>query len=271
MSRATGRPAVLRPLHAEWTKLRTLHSTWWLLAATAVLTVAVGAAAAASVGAGVCASAAGCREDTVKLSLTGVWTGQATALVLGALSMGAEYGTGTIRTTLAAVPHRAVLLASKAAVLAGATTAAGAVAVAASLAVGRLILPGDVFTQESGYPLPSPTDGPTLRAATGSVLCLALVALLGLGLAALFRDSAGGITAGLALLYVVPLLAGLLGDPDWKERLERWAPMPAGLAVRSTTDLSRLPIGPWPGLGVLAAYTLGILLVATAAFRTRDA
>ncbi|MGI3198149.1 hypothetical protein ACRJ4W_04875 [Streptomyces sp. GLT-R25] len=47
--------------------------------------------------------------------------------------------------------------------------------------------------------------------------------------------------------------------------------MPAGLAIQATRDLSRLPIGPWPGLGVLAAYALGLLLVAGAAFRARDA
>ncbi|MFD9443291.1 ABC transporter permease subunit [Streptomyces sp. NPDC060006] len=265
------RLAVLRPLHAEWTKFRTVPSSWWLLAATVVLTVAVGAAAAASVGTGLCASAEACREDTVKLSLTGVWLGQAAALALGALSMGAEYGTGTIRTTLTAMPHRVPLLAAKAAVLAAATAVAGVVAVLASLFLGRLLLPGDVFTAASGYPLPSLADGPTLRAAFGSVLCLTLITLLGLGLAALLRDSTGAVTAGLGLLYVVPVVADLLSDPAWSRRLERWAPMPAGLAVRATKDLSRLPIGPWPGLGVLAAYALGTLLVAAAAFRARDA
>ncbi|MEU5342357.1 MULTISPECIES: ABC transporter permease subunit [unclassified Streptomyces] len=261
----------LRLLHAEWTKLRTLHSSWWLLAATAVLTVTVGAAAVSAVGTGACPSAAACHEDTVKLSLTGVWLGQATALVLGALSMGAEYGTGTIRTTLTAMPHRVSLLASKAAVLAAMTAAAGTAAILGSLYAGRLILPGNGFTQEAGYPLPSLADGPTLRAAFGSVLCLTLTALLGLGLAALLRDSTGAITLGLGLLYAVPLLADLLGDPSWRDRLERWAPMPAGLAIQATRDLSRLPIGPWPGLGVLAAYALGLLLVAGAAFRVRDA
>ncbi|MGW3424237.1 ABC transporter permease subunit [Streptomyces phaeochromogenes] len=276
MSRVSGirrvsRSMALRPLHAEWTKLRTLHSSWWLLAATAVLTVTVGAASVSAVGTGACPSAAACHEDTVKLSLTGVWLGQATALVLGALSMGAEYGTGTIRTTLTAMPHRVSLLVSKAAVLAAMTAVAGTAAILGSLYAGRLILPGNGFTPEAGYPLPSLADGPTLRAAFGSVLCLTLTALLGLGLAALLRDSAGAITLGLGLLYAVPLLAGLLGDPSWRDRLERWAPMPAGLAIQATRDLSRLPIGPWPGLGVLAAYALGLLLVAGAAFRMRDA
>ncbi|WP_405888704.1 hypothetical protein OG762_31480 [Streptomyces sp. NBC_01136] len=47
--------------------------------------------------------------------------------------------------------------------------------------------------------------------------------------------------------------------------------MPTGLAIRATKDLARLPIGPWPGLGVLAAYALGVLLLGGALFRRRDA
>jgi hypothetical protein len=185
--------------------------------------------------------------------------------------MGAEYGTGTIRTTLTAIPRRVSLLTSKAVVLALATAAAGAVAIAGSLGAGRLILPGNGFTPASGYPLLTLTDPSTLRAALGSILCLILVAFLGLGLAILLRDSAGAITAGLGVLYVVPLLADLLGSPTWKDRIERWAPMPAGLAIQSTKNFARLPIGPWPGLGVLAAYALGVLLVGGALFRCRDA
>nr|WP_248296999.1 ABC transporter permease [Streptomyces sp. S1D4-11] len=261
----------LRALHAEWTKLRTLPSSWLLLAATVALTFAVGTAAVSSVSTRECASAVACHEDTVKLALTGMWLGQAIVLVLGALSMGAEYGTGTVRTTLTAIPRRATVLVSKAAVLAAATGIAAGTAILASLATARWILPANGFTPEAGYPLVSLTDTPTLRAALGSTLCLILIALLGLGLAVLLRDSAAAITTGLGILYVVPLMSDLLGSPTWKDRLERWAPIPAGLAIRATKDLTRLPIGPWPGLGVLAAYALGVLLVGGAIFTRRDA
>ncbi|MEU9289525.1 ABC transporter permease [Streptomyces sp. NPDC048275] len=258
-------------LHAEWTKLRTLPSSWLLLGATVVMTIAVSTAAVSSVSTRECVTAAACHEDTVKLALTGVWLGQATALILGALSMGAEYGTGTVRTTLTAIPRRTTVLASKAAVLAVSTGIAAAVAITVSLYAARWILPGNGFTPEEGYPLLSLTDTTTLRAALGSTLCLILIALLGLGLAVLLRDSAAAITTGLGLLYVVPLLANLLSSPTWKDRIESWAPMPAGLAIQATRDLARLPIGPWPGLGVLAAYALGVLLLGGAMFRRRDA
>ncbi|MCX4589027.1 hypothetical protein OG819_04485 [Streptomyces sp. NBC_01549] len=160
--------SALRALHAEWTKLRTLPSSWLLLAATVALTFAVGTAAMSSVSTRECASAAACHEDTVKLALTGVWLGQATVLVLGALSMGAEYGTGTVRTMLTSIPRRATVLASKAAVLATATGIAADTAILASLATAHWILSGNGFTPEAGYFLVSLTDTSALRAALGS-------------------------------------------------------------------------------------------------------
>ncbi len=61
-----------------------------------------------------------------------------------------------------------------------------------SLLAGRLILPGHGFTAAHGYPPLSLGDGPVLRAAAGSVLYLALIALLSLGIATIVRDSAVG-------------------------------------------------------------------------------
>ena len=245
-------------LHAEWTKLRTLPSTWWLVTATVALTLAVGAAAASSLTTQVCPSPAACHEDTVKLALTGVQLSQALCLVLGVLSMGAEYGTGTIRTTLTAMPGRWRVLASKALALSLLTATAGALAVLSSLGLARLILP-------------TPADGATLRAAGGSVLILVLVTLLGLSLATLLRDTGGAITLGLGVLYVVPILSRLVNSPTWQHRLQRWTPMPAALSIQATKNLERLAIAPWPGLGVLAAYAVGLLAVGGAAFRLRDA
>ncbi|MDR3035939.1 MAG: ABC transporter permease, partial [Kitasatospora sp.] len=133
-----------RTLRAEWTKLRTVPGTWWLLLAAVVGTVAVSVAAASSTTTGHCTSGV-CHEDPVKISLTGVWLGQGVVLILGVLAMGGEYGSGTIRTTLAAVPRRLSVLAAKAAVVAGAVLVAGVLAVAGSLVAGRLVLPGTGF------------------------------------------------------------------------------------------------------------------------------
>jgi len=254
-------------LHAEWTKLRTTPGTVWLLLAAVGLTVALSAAVSA---AATCPSA-GCGQDAAKLSLTGVEVGQAVFAVLAVLAIGNEYSTGMIRVTLVAVPRRTTVLAAKAAVLGGVVLAAGTVAVLGSLLAGRLLLPGNGFTAAHGYPPLSLADGPTLRAAVGSVLYLALVALLSLGVATAVRDSATAVAVVLGLLFLFPLLIQVVSDPHWHRHLQQLGPMTAGLAVQATTGLRDLPIAPWSGLGVLTAWAAASLLAAAQLLRLRDA
>jgi ABC-2 type transport system permease protein len=140
-----------------------------------------------------------------------------------------------------------------------------------SLLTGSLILPGNGFNAENGYAALSLADGSTLRAAVGSVLYLALIALFSLGMATALRDSAAAVGVVLALLYLFPIVILAVTDPDWHRRLQQIAPMNAGLAVQATIDLDDLPIGPWAGLGVLSLWTAGALLVAGLTLRLRDA
>lgn len=256
----------MRPaLHAEWTKVRTVTSPLWLLLGMIATTVALSAAATSVV---TCASA-DC-GDMTKLSLIGVQLGQALVVILAVLVIAGEYGTGMIRTTLAATPHRATVLAAKAVTLTGIVAAAGTIAVLGSLVAGRLLLPGHAFTITRGDPPLSPTDGPTLRAALGSILYLTLIALLSLGVATVVRDSAASIGIVLGLLYLVPVLSQMIGNPHWQRLLQRIAPMSAGLAIQSTTDIHSLPIGPWAGLGVTAGWAAAALLAGGLLLRMRD-
>jgi len=253
-------------LHAEWTKLRTAPGTAWLLAASMLLTAGASALAAAIV-----KCPGSCTADTTKVSLTGVMLGQAAVATLAVLVMSSEYGTGMIRVTLAATPRRSALLAAKAAVVAGAVLVAGAVAVGVSLLAGWLLEPGNGFTLAHGFAPLSLAHGPTLRAAAGSVLYLALIALLSLGAATALRDSAAAITVVLGLLYIFPVLGNVILNPLWQHRIERWAPANAGLAIQATRNLGTLPIGPWAGLGVLAAWAAAALLTGGVLLRLRDA
>jgi len=255
-------------LHAEWTKLRTVPGTIWLLLAAAVLTAGVSAAAAASTR---CASGAVCRVDTVKISLTGVDLGQAVVAILAVLAVTGEYSTGMIRVTLAAMPRRTTVLAAKTAVVTGLVLVAGTIGVLGSVLAGRLILPGHGFSPARGYALLSLGDGPVLRAAGGSVLYLVLIALLSLGVATVIRESGFAIGAVLALLYVVPIIASVVTDPHWERHLQQISPMTAGLDIQATTGLSGLPLSPWAGLGVLAAWAGGALLAGGLVLRLRDA
>jgi ABC-2 type transport system permease protein len=169
------------------------------------------------------------------------------------------------------MPHRATVLAAKAVTLTGVVAAAGTVAVLGSLLAGRLLLPGHGFTAARGYPALSLADGPTLRAAVGSVLYLALIALLSLGVATAVRDSATSIGVILGLLYLVPIISQAIGDPHWLRLLRQTGPMSAGLAIQATTGLSSLPISPWAGLGVLAAWAAAALVVGALLLWMRDA
>jgi ABC-2 type transport system permease protein len=259
-------------LHAEWTKRRTLASTFWLLAGTVVVTVAlsVTAAAAASCAPGSCA-AAQTGADLAKLSLTGVQAGQAVVAIIGVLAISDEYSTGMIRLTLAATPRRLSVLAAKAALTGGLVLAAGAVAVLASVLAGRLILPGHGFGPANGYPPLSLGYGPDLRAAVGSVLYLALVALLALGIATAVRESAVAIGVVLGLLYLWPVITSVIGNQTWHRHLEQASPMTAGLYIQATVGLRSLMLTPWQGLGVTALWASGALVLGGCLLRFRDA
>ena len=73
------------------------------------------------------------------------------------------------------------------------------------------------------------------------------------------------------VLYVIPILGNLIADPRWERRIQRYAPTKAGLAIQATRNLSKLPIGPWAGLGVLAAWAAVALLAGGLLLRLRDA
>lgn len=243
-------------LHAEWTKIRTLPGTSWFLLGIAALTVALGALASSAIPC--------CGVDSAKASLTGVAVGQAVVAVLAVVTITGEYGTGMIGTTLTALPRRGSVLAAKGVVVSGLVAVAGVVGVLGSVVAGRLLLP-------AGYPPLSLSDGGVLRAAVGSVAYLTLVALLSLGVATLVRDAAAATGVVLGLLYLFPIVAALVSDPDWHERLRQLSPMTAGLAVQSTVDLSDQPLAPWAGIGVLAAWAAAALLVGGLSLRLRDA
>jgi ABC-2 type transport system permease protein len=253
-------------LHAEWTKLRTVQSTLWLLATAVVLTVVPGVIAASVIK---CPST--CSDDPAKVSLTGLAIGQAAIAVLAVMLITSEYSSGMIRISLTAVPRRTTMLAAKAAVLTAVTLVTGAIAVLGSVLISEGYVAANGFTPGHGFLPLTLAHGPVLRAAAGSVLYLALIALLSLGIGAAVRDSGVGITVVLGLLFVVPIIRGLLLNAIWQRRFERYGPTDAGLSIQATRHLAQQPIGPWEGLGVLGLWAAAALLVGWALLRWRDA
>ena len=259
-------------VHAEWTKLRTLPGTFWLLAATAVVTIAV----SAGVSAGFHCAPAYCTPadtgaDPAKFALSGLYVGQVLAACAGVLAIGGEYDAGMIRVTLAALPRRLSVLAGKALVVAGVVLATSLAAVLGSYAAGRLLLPGRGLSAANGYVVLSLGNGTDLRACTCAVLYLMLVALLALGITTAVRNSGAAIGIVLGLLFVFPIITGVVPSRWLARHLEQASPMLAGWDAQATVGLRAQPLAPWQGLGVVALWAAGALLLGAVTLRFRDA
>ena len=98
-----------------------------------------------------------------------------------------------------------------------------------------------------------------------------LIALLGLGTAALVHDAAAAAGAVLGLLNVFPVLLRMSGDQDWQRLLYRIGSAPAGLTGQTTLDTGSLPICPWAGLAVTAGWAAAALSLGAVSLCRRDA
>ena len=258
-------PRPCTPGKSEWTKFRTVAEPFWLLAGVVALTVAIGAVA----GSAARCSSASCGLDPATVSFTGIYPAQAVAAVVGVLAVGNEYSTGMIKLSLTAIPRRLTWLFAKAAVITAPVLIASVLAVAGAALAGWLILPGHGFTPAHGYP--SLTTGTDLRAAVGTVLYLTLIALLSLGVAAAVRDSAAAIGVVLGVLYLFPITAAVVSQPDDRPAPGPDRPVARGLDAQATTGINSLPLAPWQGLGVVALWTAGALLLGALVLKSRDA
>ena len=163
--------------------------------------------------------------DPVAVSLSGVQLAQLAVGVLGVLLITSDYATGLIRTSLAAVPRRLPVLWGKAALLAAAIVAVSLPAGFAAFLAGQSIL----GRQHLSVSLSQPG---VARAVLGSALYLAVAGLIGLGLGALLRGTAGGIAALFGLLFALQIVAGFLPE-SWSDDVGKYLPSTAGLAVTS--------------------------------------
>jgi len=261
---------VRRALHAECTKLRTVPSTGWLLVGTIAATAGISAAIAGAIHLPACRPGLACQTDTTRLALYGTRAGQITIAVLAVLAITSEYATGLMHLTLAATPRRYQAFGAKVAATVIAATTAGIAAVAAAVAAGTWIFAARGYTAARGYGT-SLTDPATLRAAAGTVIYFGLIALLAAGIAATIRGGAAALSVVLALLYAFPLAAALITDATWQKRLHQWSPTDAGLNIQATTGLAGLPLRPWTGLAVLAAWAAAAAILGALIFRYRDA
>jgi ABC-2 type transport system permease protein len=260
---ADQRVTLIRVIHSEWTKLWSLPSTLWLLLITAVLVAGGGLISAiielSSLPHGAVAVAA---FDPTQLSLSGVGLAELTAGALGVLVMTGEYATGQVRLTFTAVPRRLPVLWGKTTALAVALLAVGAAATFAAFFMTQAILSPHHLSTTLG-------QAGVARAVFGSALVLTGVALLGLGLGALLRNAAGGISALFGLLYGLTIAAAFLPGHLAREVREY-------LPENSASDVTSVghqagSLGPWAGFGLFCLYAAVALGASAWLLRRRDA
>ncbi|MGZ4665981.1 MAG: ABC transporter permease [Frankiaceae bacterium] len=257
--RATLRGALL----AEWTKLRTVRSSFVTMLVTVVVTVGLGA---------LITSAFVSRWDRLRprqrlefdptsFSLNGIFLGQLAIAVLGVLVVTSEFSSGMFQTTFAAMPRRPLVMIAKASVFAAVTLVVAPLTSLAAFLLGQVVL----SQRNLGVSL---TDPSVLRAVLGGGLYLTLVGLFGLGFGAIVRHTAGAISAVVGMLLVLPIIAHFLPG-DLGTDVNKFLPSQAGSAimnVRATSD----SLAPWHGLGMFCLYTVAVLAVGGVLFSRRD-
>ncbi|HEY4853410.1 MAG TPA: ABC transporter permease [Streptosporangiaceae bacterium] len=240
----------------EWRKLRTVRSTWWILLVFA----------AGMVGLAILAGATGPVHpdpsyDPTANSLAGGLIGQLAFGILGVLTLSSEFSSGSIRATFAAVPRRGRVLAAKAAVIAAVTLVMGEAGAFAAFAAFAAATPPGVPHGSFGQP-------GVLRALllAGAYLCL--IALIGLGLAAVIRHTAGAIAAIVAVAFVLPLALMPLGKDSAVLKF-----IPQIIAENSLTAVKPVAgaLSAGAGLAVLCLYAAAALAAGGWALARRDA
>jgi hypothetical protein len=201
--------------------------------------------------------------DPTAVAMSGVQLAQIAVGVLGVLLITSEYSTGLIRTSFAAVPRRLPVLWGKAVLLAGATVTVSLPAAFAAFEGGQSILAKQPLATSLGQP-------GVVRAVVGGALYLTVAALLGLGLGALLRSTAGGIAALFGLLFALQMVAGLLPG-SLQQTVAKYLPANAGQAVTAVHPDPASSLAPWVGLGVFSLYAAVLLAIAALRMRRGDA
>jgi hypothetical protein len=257
-----------RVVLSEWTKFRSLRSTVYTFA------VGVGATIVFAI---VPAVINATRWSTMSLqdklafnpletSLIGINVAQLAIGVLGVLVITGEYSTGMIRATFTAVPKRLPVLWAKVGVYGMVTLIVSIPATLIAFFSAQSILAGHtLFGRDISLSI---SDPGVARVVVGGALYLTLAGLFGLGLGAIVRNTAGGIGAFVAILFVIPPVLTLLPS-SWDDAISPYLPSNAGQAIMQF-GVSDHTLGPWTGLALFTGYSAGALAAAAVLLWRRD-
>jgi ABC-type transport system involved in multi-copper enzyme maturation permease subunit len=286
-----GRAGFLGAMRSEFTKIRSVRSTYWTLIALFVVCVGLGvlfswgstlrlAALAHNHTLGgqtippalahqaLLRQEAQARSKATSYSLFGLMIGQLIIVVLGSLTITAEYSTGMIRTSLATMPRRGTWFAAKAVVFGLVALVTGLVTSFVAFFIGQAIL-------SSWHANVTLGDPDVLRSVIGGGLFLAVCGLLSFGIGALLRHTAGAIATSIGLMFVLTILSGFLPGPPsgWfgQTDIDKWIPFFAGAHIWQTQMIGIHPFSAWVGFGVFCAYAAAAVGGGLLVFLRRDA
>lgn len=262
-------PLVRRPytfsdvVRSEWTKLRSVRSTYWSVFAAAILGIGLGALISAI-------SASHYQTDpTVRLgwnptdrSMRSLALAQLAFAVFGVLVVTSEYSTGMIRTSLAAVPRRFRMMSAKLLVFGVVALISGEIIAFATFLLGQALIHGKA-------PSASLSQHLVLRAVVGAGLYLVVIGLLGAAFALVLRHAAPAIAVIVAMLFILPGVAFAL-PTSWSRPIEKYWPTNAGQQVTFTSRDAHT-LAAWTGFGEMLAFTAVVVVLGFLLLQKRDA
>ena len=259
---AVNRVTFGRILASETLKLVTVRSTWWTAGITVLLSLLMGLLLGTTLSHSEGALPLEARQSlTVTAATAGVLLTQLVVGVLGVLTIGGEYATGYIRSSVAAAPTRLQLVLGKTVVVALLGLVLGLASVFAGWATSA---PG-LGAKGASAPLGDPV---VLGHLLVGACYLALVAVMSFGIGLIVRATAAGIAIVAGLLFVAPIVFALI-PADWAH--STGARLPSSLGQSLYMVSSGAPEVPtaiaWLLLVLWAAVPVAI---GTLLFRFRD-
>ena len=262
------RIALLRTLRSEFTKLRSVRSTYWIMFVLVLASAAWCVAYCLGTVHQWPHMSAQDRSgfDATQNSILGLaLLGQLVIVVFGALMITSEYSTGMVRTSLTVMPRRGTLYAAKAAVFAAVSLVVAFVASFGTFFLGRVLLSSTHVAMSLSQP-------GVLRSLIITALFVEACGLVAFGIGALVRNTAAALTLAFGFLVLLPQLARTL--PMFLHNdLTRW--VPGGDAINSMTATigGQIPhtFSACGELAVFAGYAAILLLLGAVQFARRDA
>ena len=217
----SGRAGLMGTLRSEFTKIRSVRSTYWTMLVLFVVCVGLGALITSLTAAHWSQTSPADRAtfDATRNSLLGLYFGQFVIVVLGALTVTAEYSTGMIRTSLTAMPRRGIFYLAKALIFTVLALVIGEITSFIAFFLGQALLSSKHIETTLGAPN-------VLRAVVGGGLFVAVCGLFAFGIGAIVRHTAAAISAAIGLLFVLPIIVNFLPS-SWTNDIMRWLPSEA--------------------------------------------